>query len=231
MDFTTNYCGPYYSDGKIQSSVAYGSSEPVSKLDAACQRHDHAYAVSQGDYDKAVADTIFLQETKDLGFRGKLYGNLVYYGNKVFRSKKHYMGNALAPVLFPDQFQKGGPTVKRELPKESAPNIRVAQPDNPVIGHDVIPGTVPDGGDYDAPTVYAGNPTTDLNNSAGIYLPPAAAQPRLGGLVETIKGYEPGYFMNPPTRRLYKPLRNRKKRKVYTEVELRELNRLYNKYK
>jgi len=96
MDFTTNYCGPFWSDGKFQSSVANGISKPVSALDAACQRHDRQYATHNDRHSLDVADTNFYNETKNLGFRGKLYGGLVSYFNQLSRGAKM---NAQGPLV------------------------------------------------------------------------------------------------------------------------------------
>ncbi len=90
MDFTTNYCGPYWSSGKFQSSVATGV-EPVSELDRACQMHDRAYALAKNQQDLVVADNKFYNDTKKLGFRGPLYGALVKYGNKAARDSMAYV--------------------------------------------------------------------------------------------------------------------------------------------
>jgi len=104
MDFTTNYCGMYWSDGRVQPSVLNGSSQPVSALDTQCQLHDSAYARAISNTELDVADTNFYNNTNKLGFRGKLYGNLVYYGNKILR-----MGNAL------DSSTKNGPELRKHL--------------------------------------------------------------------------------------------------------------------
>lgn len=85
MDFTTNYCGPYWSDGKFQPSVENGSNAPVSDLDAACQRHDAAYARAKTRKDLDVADTKFYHEAGATGLKGKLYGHIVSYFNKLSR--------------------------------------------------------------------------------------------------------------------------------------------------
>jgi hypothetical protein len=80
----------YWSDGRIQSSVSDGSSAPVNLLDSQCQLHDAAYNRSTTNAELDVADTNFYKNTNKLGFRGRIYGPLVYYGNKLLR-----MGNAL----------------------------------------------------------------------------------------------------------------------------------------
>lgn len=48
-----NYCGPNWSDGKSQPSVADGSSTPINDNDRYCQMHDTAYATPQSKLDEA----------------------------------------------------------------------------------------------------------------------------------------------------------------------------------
>lgn len=89
IDFTTNYCGAYWSAGRFQSSVEDNTVKAVSPLDEQCRLHDRAYA--RGD-NRDKADVEFFDGTTNLGLRGKLYGNLVLHGNRVLRK----MGNFLA---------------------------------------------------------------------------------------------------------------------------------------
>jgi hypothetical protein len=91
MDFTTNYCGMYYSDGRIQPSVANGKTVPNGPLDSACRDHDTAYALALNDQDLEAADNKFQTQTHNLGFRGKLYGNLVKHGNSLARNKMAFL--------------------------------------------------------------------------------------------------------------------------------------------
>lgn len=93
MDFTTNYCGMYWSDGRVQSSVV-GTSDPVNDLDGACQEHDAAYAGATALEDYETADINFNKAASELGIRGKLYGALVLYGNKLFRMGSSYTKGA-----------------------------------------------------------------------------------------------------------------------------------------
>jgi hypothetical protein len=86
MDFTTNYCGMYWSDGKIQASVD-GQAEPVNELDAACRTHDRDYFYAERRDDLDAADNKFYDTTYNLGLRGKLYGALVKYGNSFLRGR------------------------------------------------------------------------------------------------------------------------------------------------
>lgn len=108
MDFTTNYCGPYWSDGKLQSSVANGSSKPVSDLDAECQKHDAAYAKAETEKDLVAADEQFYKATQDLGIRGPIYGSAVLHGNRLARlatkfAKPNVM-SALLSAIIPSKY-------------------------------------------------------------------------------------------------------------------------------
>lgn len=53
-----NYCGPWWSDGKIQSSVD-GASLPVDELDRLCREHDRVYYYGG---DLAEADIHFARQ-------------------------------------------------------------------------------------------------------------------------------------------------------------------------
>jgi hypothetical protein len=60
------YCGPYWSDGKVQKSVA-GKATPVSEFDATCKAHDRAYALSDNPVDLNLADKQFVDENMHKG--------------------------------------------------------------------------------------------------------------------------------------------------------------------
>jgi hypothetical protein len=92
IDFTTNYCGAYWSAGKFQSSVEDSQVEAVSPLDEQCRLHDRAYARNE---DRVFADQVFYNNTNNLGLRGKIYGRLVYHGNKSLRMIAGILG---API-------------------------------------------------------------------------------------------------------------------------------------
>lgn len=113
-DFTTNYCGPYWSDGKFQSSVENPSSEPVNSLDAACREHDIAYAKAKGNIKLLnKADDKFYNETvsnKSHPIRGFIYGNAVYYGNRTIRYFDNLKKMAGVMTMGVDNFYNYQPT-------------------------------------------------------------------------------------------------------------------------
>jgi len=80
--FSGNYTGPYWSDGKIQSSVEFGETDPLSELDALSRLHDTAYAHYSDRAHREAADLIYARDSKILAEKyPELIGNIVQYGN------------------------------------------------------------------------------------------------------------------------------------------------------
>jgi hypothetical protein len=107
-----NYCGPYWSDGRIQSSVV-GESPALDDLDLACKKHDAAYATHQ-DIDQADSD--FIEETKNLGLRGKLFSKLVEFNMSNRKSERlpRFRGE-LPGSIVPRKPPKPSPGVKKKV--------------------------------------------------------------------------------------------------------------------
>lgn len=114
MDFTTNYCGAYWSDGTFQSSVADGKSTPVSGLDAACQEHDAAYAKATSAAELDAADDKFHSRTQKFGVRGKLYGNAVKHVNKFTRHTMPSWYNAISDKFYSREVGNAKLAAKRD---------------------------------------------------------------------------------------------------------------------
>ncbi len=68
-----NYCGPWWSDGKVQISVV-GIQPAVDELDAACKEHDAAYAVGGNLKD---ADARFASKAWKTGLVGAIMAGAV----------------------------------------------------------------------------------------------------------------------------------------------------------
>lgn len=83
---SNSYTGPYWSDGKLQSSVEFGKTPPGSALDAESRLHDSAYAHYQDLQHRMAADEIYEMNTRNLGITGNLAGKAVVYGNQTIRS-------------------------------------------------------------------------------------------------------------------------------------------------
>lgn len=66
MKYHGNYCGPYWSAGKRQGSVASSNVKPIDEFDASCQRHDYAYGRG---YDLKKADYQFYKENIGKGWK------------------------------------------------------------------------------------------------------------------------------------------------------------------
>lgn len=65
-----NYCGPGWSSGQLQPSVAYGV-DPIDDLDNVCQRHDAAFATDQP---LSTANAQFVMDAAGNGVLGSLMG-------------------------------------------------------------------------------------------------------------------------------------------------------------
>jgi hypothetical protein len=86
--FSGNYTGPYWSDGRLQESVEFGSSDPQSELDKLSRLHDTAYAHYTDRQHREAADEIYERDAKVLaGKFPELAGKLVLHGNYAARQR------------------------------------------------------------------------------------------------------------------------------------------------
>lgn len=94
-----NYTGPYWSDGKLQESVAFGSSKPLSDLDRASRLHDSAYARFKDERHRLAADSIYQESLRRIdGTTAKLLAGVPLYGNYTKNRVVGY-GEAMASGL------------------------------------------------------------------------------------------------------------------------------------
>lgn len=112
-----NYVGPYWSNGKVQSSVEWGDKEPLNELDALARQHDAAYAHFKDEKHREAADAIFAAEARKLKtkYGSKLADNpqfaamMVEYGNHTTRQiKKLASSGMFVPGLAPFAVLKYG---------------------------------------------------------------------------------------------------------------------------
>lgn len=105
-----NYCGPYWSDGKLQTSVC-GSTEPVDEFDETCQAHDCAYALH---HDLQEADFRFAKANLGKGPLRTAAGILV--GTQ-----------GLLRGVFQRQTPEQGPnsSLNNEEPREMKKNLKI----------------------------------------------------------------------------------------------------------
>jgi hypothetical protein len=77
-----NYTGPYWSDGKLQTSVLFGESNAIDALDGLSRLHDSAYAFFPDAAHREAADMWYNEHAKQIsGAFPQLAGNIVEYGN------------------------------------------------------------------------------------------------------------------------------------------------------
>ncbi len=119
-----NYVGPYWSDGKLQSSVEWGEAPALHEIDEAARRHDAAYAHFKDSKHRAAADLMFAEEMDRL--KGK-YGNKIADDPRVAKAAVLY-GNHIgrkASGFFSDVARFGGVTgILPAILKLGVENIR-----------------------------------------------------------------------------------------------------------
>jgi len=77
-----NYTGPFWSDGKLQESVAFGNKMPLNDLDRASRLHDSAYARFKDERHRLAADSIYQESLGRIdGTAAKLLAGVPLYGN------------------------------------------------------------------------------------------------------------------------------------------------------
>lgn len=77
-----NYTGPYWSNGKFQTSVEFGEAPTFDEVDAASRLHDSAYAKYQDQEHRRAADRIYYDTLKKIDtYEAELARNAVLYGN------------------------------------------------------------------------------------------------------------------------------------------------------
>jgi hypothetical protein len=79
------YTGPYYSDGKFQSSVADGTKIPVSKVDYNSRIHDASYYHAQSYDDLTAADRVYSDAADNFHGLAWIIGKAPLYGNFIPR--------------------------------------------------------------------------------------------------------------------------------------------------
>jgi len=83
--FVDNYTGPWWSDGKIQRSVADGQSRPKSKVDVLSRKHDAEYFYCRSDECLDLADLDYYEATRGMSFVPRMIGDAVLYVNRAGR--------------------------------------------------------------------------------------------------------------------------------------------------
>lgn len=89
-----NYIGPGWSDGKLQESVEWGTSDPQSELDLLAYYHDSAYAKFKDERHRMEADRIFTEKASKIeGGLAAISKVAVTHGNMVKRSAERTASN------------------------------------------------------------------------------------------------------------------------------------------
>jgi len=215
MDFTTNYCGMYYSDGRIQPSVADGATVPNGALDSACRDHDTAYALATNDQQLETADNKFYDQTNKLGIRGRVYGNIVKHGNKLARNKMAF----LLPLGGLIGYSAGAMAVLSTMFGGQKPKLR--QPPEPGLVYN--PGEEPNDSSPSGTAIEPAAPSGSLADSSNLGYSSWSGGLKDPGLMEPLS-----WMHNKPVKtkqELYKPL---KKKNIQKTEKLQKVHKKYN---
>lgn len=93
IDFSTNFCGPYWSDGKFQSSVRKSTLPSLSEFDETCRIHDVTLANAHTEEELRSADLRFYNSNIGKGLKRSAAAILVKHINPLIMSKNKKSGN------------------------------------------------------------------------------------------------------------------------------------------
>lgn len=141
MPYNDNYTGPFWSDGKWQTSTSRGKSRPKSKLDVRSMRHDADYATCLGYDCLEAADYRYLYNTRHMSFVPRNIGRMPYYGNFLSHRYNYYfskpyvgkeageMTSLLTPWFYPEAFKKKVSSQDARPASKSSPEMQVTRSD------------------------------------------------------------------------------------------------------
>lgn len=89
LPYFDGYTGPYYSDGKLQASVAHGKRVPKSKLARYSRDHDTSYNLCRDNSCLNAADELYRERTSTMSFFPRIIGKLpqLWYGRRGQKNK------------------------------------------------------------------------------------------------------------------------------------------------
>lgn len=94
--FSGNYTGPYWSNGKVQTSVEFGEEIPLSQLDKLSRLHDSAYAKYRDREHREAADILYNRAAQQLAENfPQIAGSIVLYGNYANRQSQRLADNLI----------------------------------------------------------------------------------------------------------------------------------------
>ncbi len=114
MDFSTNFCGPWWSDGKFQTSKCPRDAKPVNDFDRSCAIHDCAIYNSKNFFDILEADNKFFKFNKGKSLKRTFAAYMVKLINPAFNYHVPYTGGG--GILGPLAIDYYTPPTKEDVP-------------------------------------------------------------------------------------------------------------------
>ncbi len=181
MPYTDSFTGPGWSDGKFQSSVAFGKKKPKSKTDWLSREHDTGYALCRDYTCLDNFDRMYYDRTRGMSLFPRVQGSLVYYGNKPGRyierlagkGRKMNKNNMKYGDLITDYYKNGsGMTVEEYIKSKTGktPELEEVQRRNIRTGDETGAYNPITYSDTSSGFVYTrGTPNSDLSCPAPTY--------------------------------------------------------------
>lgn len=226
MDY---YTGPFWSDGRIQSSVKFGSNKPTDETDYESRLHDTAYAVFEDSDHRTAADWLYKERlSKVPTFKAQLIKNLPYYGNQFTAGHVSGLFSPLSGIAIYDyilhmyntdrKFKNGG------YMKEIADVLKLYSEDPINMGNILAPAIYPEA--FDTPksnnTWLRG--TTETPTETGTtwsVTPNGNSFPAVGhNSVVPVSNDESGSMLYSSVYMPYKPLKKKRQRITARMVEI-----------
>lgn len=142
-----SYCGPYWSDGKFQSSVEFGATTPEDEVAGQCRLHDSAYKHFKTRQHHKAADLLFydnITNLKDLSLfnqtKGWVAKNLVKYVNGALRFDYSYPDDKTIQEV--KEYYNHDPMFRGSLDNRNVGDQEVYSPEGPSMGDLLDPNDI-----------------------------------------------------------------------------------------
>lgn len=169
-----NYTGPFWSNGRLQSSVEFGDSVPLDPVDFESRLHDSAFAHFGDARHRAAADWIYKENlSKVSSLKSSVVRNLPFYGNLLSAGHVSGLFSPLSPVIVADAILRGYRHSQRfragEYKKEIADVLKFYKEDPYNMGNVLAPAIYPE--------AFSGKPSTSNQWLRGSKVQPGSVPP------------------------------------------------------
>jgi len=222
MDY---YTGPFWSNGRFQSSVKFGSNKPIDETDYESRLHDTAYAVYDDDAHRTVADWLYKERLDKIPtLKAKIVKNLPYYGNQLNAGHVSGLLSPLSILALYDYILRVYNTERKfkngEYMKEIADVQNLYKQDPYNMGNILAPAFYPESFEQPKANNTWLRGSTETNNTWSV-TPNGGSFPNVSrNSIVPVNLSEDGNMLYTSVYMPYKPLRKKRRRITQRMVEL-----------